>query len=232
MKHLFDTHFHLDLQKNQIEIIQEIEKSQIYTIAVTNLPELYLRGSSKIASKYIKFALGFHPELIHDYYSQIPLMWDLLPDARYIGEVGLDGSDRNSKIQQIIFFKELIERCRDDNSKIISIHTRGMTKDVLNIIGDNFKFKPILHWFSGTKENLFLAIDRGFYFSINSSMIKSQKFLTLMNYIPNDRILIETDSPFIRLNKSYSQSLNELFETVENFTGGVDLWNNFKSLLI
>ena len=67
MEHLYDTHFHLDLQKDRIGAIYEIEEHQIYTIAVTNLPDLYRKESGEIASKYIRFALGFHPELIHHY---------------------------------------------------------------------------------------------------------------------------------------------------------------------
>ena len=42
MEHLFDTHFHLDLQKDRAAAIRDVEEKQIYTIAVTNLPELLL----------------------------------------------------------------------------------------------------------------------------------------------------------------------------------------------
>ena len=77
----------------------------------------------EIASKYIRFALGFHPELVHQYKNQIPLMWEFLPEARYIGEVGLDFVDTTYKNEQIEFFSELIERCRYDRSKIITILT-------------------------------------------------------------------------------------------------------------
>lgn len=103
MEHLYDTHFHLDLQKDRVGAIYEIEEHQIYTIAVTNLPDLYRKESGEIASKYIRFALGFHPELIHHYKSQIPLMWELLPVARYIGEVGLDFVDMTYKNEQLAF---------------------------------------------------------------------------------------------------------------------------------
>ena len=64
MEHLFDTHFHLDLQKDRAAAIRDVEEKQIYTIAVTNLPELYRKESVEIASKYIRFDLGFHPELV------------------------------------------------------------------------------------------------------------------------------------------------------------------------
>ncbi|HEX8018096.1 MAG TPA: TatD family hydrolase, partial [Flavobacterium sp.] len=106
---LFDTHSHLDLLKSFDYTIQEIEKKKIYTIAVTNLPILYQKLITKIDSKYIKPALGFHPELIDQYQKYIPEMWKLLPDARYIGEVGLDFKiGKDSKMLQINFFEELI----------------------------------------------------------------------------------------------------------------------------
>lgn len=76
MEYLYDTHFHLDLQKDRFAAIREIEQQQIYTIAVTNLPDLYRKESVELRSKYIRFALGFHPELIHLYKKQIPIMWN------------------------------------------------------------------------------------------------------------------------------------------------------------
>lgn len=75
---LFDTHAHLDLSANFNEEVNSIEKLKIYTIAVTNLPPLYIKFKSRIESKYIKPALGFHPELIEKYQKYIPQMWSLL----------------------------------------------------------------------------------------------------------------------------------------------------------
>ena len=98
MEHLYDTHFHLDLQKDRTAAICEIEENQIYAIAVTNLPDLYRKEAVEIKSKYIRIALGFHPELIHQYQKQIPLMWELLPEVRYIGEVGLDLVNKSYEI--------------------------------------------------------------------------------------------------------------------------------------
>jgi TatD DNase family protein len=52
--YLHDTHSHLDLSKNFDTTVEEIERQKIYTIAVTNLPILYKKLSTKINSKYIK----------------------------------------------------------------------------------------------------------------------------------------------------------------------------------
>lgn len=231
MGNLYDTHFHLDLQKNRSEAIREIEEKQIYTIAVTNLPDLYRKESIEIASKYIRFALGFHPELLHQYKKQIPLMWELLSETRYIGEVGLDLVDTTYKKEQIAFFSELVERCRFDSNKIITIHSRRAVGRVLDIIGDNFRFKSILHWFTGSKKDLFTAIERGCYFSVNSAMMTSDKFRTLLPSIPKERILLETDSPFIRMNGTHSDELTEIVLALQKDKNDINVWNNFRTLL-
>lgn len=92
--HLFDTHFHLDLQKDKTKAIENIVRNEIYTIAMTNLPDLYKKENLLYGQKYIRVALGLHPELVHEYANKIPLMWKHLSEARYIGEVGLDFKDK------------------------------------------------------------------------------------------------------------------------------------------
>lgn len=231
IEQLYDTHFHLDLQKDRAKTIREIEEYQIYTIAVTNLPDLYRKESGEIVSKYIRFALGFHPELIHQYKKQIPLMWKLLPEARYIGEVGLDFVDVTHKNEQLVFFSELIERCRYDNNKIITIHSRLAVRQVLDIIGDNFRFKPILHWFTGSKKELLNAIEKGFYFSVNKSMMNTKKFQSMLALIPKERLLLETDSPFISFPYSHHDTLNKICQLIKEEKEDVNMWNNFKSIL-
>ena len=231
MEHLYDTHFHLDLQKNLSAAIREIEEHQIYTIAVTNLPDLYRKESGETVSKYIRFALGFHPELVHQYKSQIPLMWELLSDACCIGEVGLDFVDVTHKNEQLAFFSELIERCRYDSNKIITIHSRKAVRQVLDIIGDNFRFKPILHWFTGSKEELLNAIEKGFYFSINKSMMNTKKFQSMLALIPKERLLFQTDSPFISSPYSHHETLAKINQLIKENKEDVNMWNNFKIVL-
>ncbi len=231
MEHLYDTHFHLDLQKDRAAAICDIEENQIYTIAVTNLPDLYRKGIAEIKSKCVRIALGFHPELIHQYQKQIPLMWELLPEARYVGEVGLDFVDNTYQQEQVTFFSELIERCRYDQNKIITIHSRRAVNKVLDILGDNYRFKAILHWFSGSRNELEKAIEKGCYFSINGAMMKSKRFLDMLSLIPSSRLLIETDSPFTHYMGSYDEYLKSIKEELQSYKAEVDVWNNFRRLL-
>ena len=231
MGHLFDTHFHLDLHKNRTSVIQALEEKQIYTIAVTNLPDLYRKESVEFASKYIRFALGFHPELVHQYKAQIPLMWDLLPEVRYVGEVGLDLVDKTYEREQLAFFNELVERCRYDSKKIFTIHSRRAVCKVLDIIGDNYRFKSILHWFSGSKSELEKAVDRGCLFSVNGMMIKSKRFMDMLPLIPPNRILLETDSPFTDYKFDHANHLQFIKTELNACNPEIDVWANFQRLI-
>jgi len=231
MKHFYDTHFHLDLQKNRTATIREIEENQIYTIAVTNLPDLYKKETTQIKSKYIRIALGFHPELIHLYQKQISLMWELLPEARYIGEVGLDFVNKSHKEDQEKFFNELVERCRYDSKKIFTIHSRRAVDKVLDVLGDNYRFKAVLHWFSGSRRELEMAIERGCYFSVNGAMIESKRFMDVLPLIPSSKILIETDSPFTPFSGTHTETLHRIKDSLTSYNPIIDVSNNFKRLL-
>lgn len=197
----YDTHMHVDLYKNTKEVIEYIEKNKSYTIAVTNLPVLYEKYCKEYRNlKYVRFALGLHPELVFQYKEQIPLIFKHIKTARYIGEVGLDYRTTNLENREIQknAFRELIEQCDKYGGKILSVHSRRAATDVLSIIGDSFNGKIILHWFSGNLKELLLAIKYGCYFSINSDMINSKSGIELIKNMPLDRILIESDAPFTK----------------------------------
>lgn len=237
MMRLYDTHFHLDLQKNVKAAIEEINANKIYTIAMTNLPVLYEKEKQQYDSPYIRTALGFHPELIGEYKKYIPLMWEKLSEARYIGEVGLDFTDKTYQADQVSFFSELVQRCRKDETKIISIHSRKAEREVLDVLDDAFSFKAILHWYSGDESLLNRAVKMGCYFSVNGNMLKSRKIERMLEIVPKNRILLETDSPFGDAIKSHAESLKILIDGLspkyvmlaEEIEG--ILWNNFQDLL-
>jgi TatD DNase family protein len=201
----YDVHAHIDLYGDRNSVISYIESKQIYTIAVTNLPKLYKKYQSEyLPLKYIRFALGFHPELVCKYYSQIDDFMELLPCARYIGEIGLDFSQGKSSIDknaQLEVFNKIILNCRKcTDKKILSLHSRNATNEVVNIV-NGYHGKVIMHWFSGNMSDLDDAINAGFYFSINNQMINNNKGRRIIERIPINRILTETDAPFSKMTK-------------------------------
>ncbi len=210
IKNRHDTHFHLDLYDDIFKMVADIEKMASYTIAVTNLPPLYNKLNKTINSKYIRVALGFHPDLITQYKKYIPEMWKYLDNARYIGEVGLDFKNK-SDIEckyQTQFFEELIYRCNTIGSNILSVHSKGAEEEVLSILGDNFNGKIIIHWYSGALKYLDDAIRKGFYFSINYAMLQSVKGKRNIERIPENKLLIESDGPFIKINNNVFNPLD------------------------
>lgn len=238
----YDTHMHVDLYKNTKEVINYIEENKSYTIAVTNLPILYGKYCRQYQDlKYVRFALGLHPELAFQYKEQIPQMIEYIKFAKYIGEVGLDYSTTNldNRETQRIAFRKVIEQCDKYGGKILTVHSRRAAKDVLSIIGDSFNGKVILHWFSGTLRELMTAVKNGYYFSINSDMINSKNGVELIRNMPLDRILVESDAPFTKDTKNtYSLDFTLKVEEGLSKIKGVKaesvnqiLRKNFKSLL-
>jgi TatD DNase family protein len=84
---------------------------------------------------------------------------------------------------------------------------------VVNVV-NSYHGRVIMHWFSGNMTELNIAINAGYYFSINNQMIDSKKGRKIIEQIPVDKILIETDAPFSRMTKSgyCLESINHVYK--------------------
>ena len=115
-----------------------------------------------------------------------------------MGEIGLDGG-KEFKIHwetQLKVFRHILRSSAKSGGKILSIHSRmsaNAVLDELSQVNDNL---PILHWFSGTKQQLKRAIEMGCYFSVGPAMLSSKKGYELVQIMPIEKILVETDGPF------------------------------------
>ena len=122
--------------------------------------------------------------------------------TRFIGEIGLDGSQRakGTLLEQKSFFIEVLRSTALYGGKIISIHSRGAVKEVLQTL-ETYKgdYIPILHWFTGTTTEAQRAIRLGCWFSINPNMCFTNTGKRIISCIPIDRVLPETDGPFAQI---------------------------------
>ncbi|WP_198036142.1 Qat anti-phage system TatD family nuclease QatD [Salegentibacter sp. T436] len=185
--------------KDPEAVVQQIERNKCYTIAVTNSPSVFFYSKRlSLGTKYTRAALGFHPELVAERYQELPKYLDLLSQTRYIGEIGLDNHQKSAADfhKQLFVFKKIIAACRASGDKIITIHSRKAEKDVLQIIGANFPGKIILHWYSGPSNLIDNALSNGYYFSVNMRMLNSKNGRNIIQKLPLDRILLESDAPF------------------------------------
>lgn len=199
---ILDTHFHLDLSTDPASTVRQIDAARVYTVAVTNAPSVFPATENLVrGSKYVRAALGLHPELAVERAGEFALFRRYLPQTRYVGEVGLDyvtTVERDRKTQRRVF-EAVIAECRAARGKVVTIHSRRAAADVIDVVGAGFPGAWILHWYSGSRTVLSRAISMGAYFSVNSAMAESEKSETLVREIPPDRILIESDGPFISI---------------------------------
>ena len=197
---LIDTHCHVDLHPDPAAIVAELEQQQIYTIAVTNTPSVFphMEAFTK-GSKYVRAAVGLHPQLAAQRHRELSQMWEYLHQTRYVGEIGLDyvTKDEENRKKQRQVFDQILTHCADHGDKILTVHSRRAAKDVISAIGDDFVGRVVLHWYSGSLRELNRAIEYGLYFSINAAMLKSKSGQRIVDRIPKDKLLIETDAPFI-----------------------------------
>jgi len=208
---LFDTHLHIDLYKDYQKIIEEIENNSIYTISMTNAPSVFRKACQIVRGcKYIKTALGFHPELVKQRYYEIESFSEFIHETTYIGEVGLDFSNANDeeRTMQKKAFERILLLCRKNPKKVLSIHSRKAVADVLSLLGNNFPGIVILHWFSGNMNLLKQAIQQGCYFSINIAMLSTMSSRQIVGEIPIDKLLLESDGPFVTINNNLVRPLD------------------------
>ena len=210
----FDFHCHVDLYPSPERIIKECSTNGIFTLAVTTTPKAWKQNQAWTQKSDTVFAApGLHPELIADRFKEIVLLEDLIKKNQLIGEIGLDGSPEYRKtysLQKEIFARALIA-CQRKGQRLISVHSRRASSDVLDHLAEHVtsdRVLPILHWFSGTNSEASRATELGCYFSINAETMKHQRGISLIQKIPLNRLLTETDGPFTSVMNERSKPIN------------------------
>ncbi|MCE4224929.1 TatD family hydrolase [Methylobacterium sp. C25] len=197
---MIDFHCHLDLYPDPEMVVRQADEARIYVLSVTTTPKAWRRTSEMAKDcTRIRTALGLHPELAHERHAELPLFEALLPQTRYVGEVGLDGSPDlkpHAQIQRKVF-KTVLKLSSRQGGRVLSIHSRRASDEVLECLrAEPDAGTPILHWFSGSQAQLRRAIDQGCWFSVGLPMSRSDRGRALLASLPRDRVLTETDGPF------------------------------------
>jgi TatD DNase family protein len=207
---MIDTHCHIDLYENPLQIANECEKAGIITIGVTNLPSHFEMGYDHLLSfNKVRLALGMHPLYAEVHCKEFSGFVRNLSRTSYIGEIGLDFSKEGiaTKEVQIDTFKKILNELKG-TSKILSLHSRKAEKEILNYL-ISFKIKSaIFHWYSGPLALITDIVNAGYYFSINTAMIKSKAGQDIISKIPLSNILTESDGPFIDVNGKPAKPAN------------------------
>lgn len=203
---MIDLHAHLDLYPDPKEVVRDCVARNMYVLSVTTTPSAW-EGTCALASGAgrIRTALGLHPEIAHERKGELGLFEQLLPQTQYVGEVGLDGSPhlRLHQFDQSNVLGHILSRCAQAGGKVLSLHSRRAVEPVLDALKKEPNAgAPVLHWFSGTRQQLQRAADQGCWFSVGPAMLAGAKGRALVSYMPKDRVLTESDGPFAIMNGS------------------------------
>lgn len=200
----FDLHCHVDLLPDPVAYIAECDRDRILTLAVTTTPRAWPQNRRWTErSGFVVPALGLHPELVGLRHSEVSLVEQFMEESPFVGEIGLDGSPfcRDTlPIQKEVFSRILVSAERL-GARVLSIHSRRAGREVLAALIEHTtpeRVLPILHWFSDRTAAAAEAADFGCYFSINRRMCDSETGRAVIRNAPADRLLTESDAPFLR----------------------------------
>ena len=191
---LFDTHAHVNdgrFDNDRNEMLQACFDTGVEYIMIPGVDRGTVESGLALAKQYDQLyaAVGTHPheskdftEEDYEFYKEQALNND---KVRAIGEIGLD------------YYYDFSDR---ETQKRVFIHDRDAHGDIMNILRNEGKDNwGIFHCYSGSWEMAKEAIKMGFYISFAGPVVfpKSTNLKEVARQVPLDRILIETDSPYL-----------------------------------
>lgn len=204
---MFDAHCHLEFIENPEQVIKEAKKRNCsFCSAVSDLKDVRMVLRLGEANDNVFIALGLHPERALKYADlQIDDYEKIIRSNAHrivaIGEIGLDyawvkESSDVARTKEI--FRRFLRIAKELNKTVV-IHCREAFADTLQILKQELegsKVNVIIHFFSGSKQDLKECLDRGYWISYNTIAVRSKSFRKLIEKTPIERLLLETDAPW------------------------------------
>lgn len=203
---IFDSHAHYDdeaFKEDQSEVLEKIQLSGVKRILNCGSSIESSERTVELAKRhdFIYGACGIHPDSADQVKSNLNKIGDLLkgPKLVAVGEIGLDyyykGFDRETQLRA---FREQMDLAAQLKLPVI-IHDRDAHEDTLKVI-DEFKgVTGVLHCFSGSLEFSREVLKRGYYLGFTGVITfkNAKKAVGVLKEAPADRILVETDCPYM-----------------------------------
>ena len=172
--------------------------------------ELELRQAEEVRQRWgdVRFSIGVHPHAAGTYGSdpreaarRVDGAFEAQPLARAVGEIGLDYHyDFAPRDVQQAVFRQQIRLARRLNRPIV-IHTREAEEDTFRILDEERarEIGGVFHCFTGDRDMAQRALDIGFHLSLAGIVTfpRALELKEVARMVPLDRLLIETDSPFL-----------------------------------
>lgn len=204
-----ETHCHLDyLQKKSLpEYLKDAQENNIEKIITISVEPENLETVKSLAenNEIVFFSQGVHPHdaiKFNDEAEKTILKNSSHQKMVAVGEIGLDYYyDNSPRDIQLQIFKRQLQLAIDLDKPVI-IHSRDADEDMINTLKEfapKLNRKGVIHSFTSGKELAQVALDLGFYLGFNGIITfkNAQNVRDIVDLCPVDRILLETDSPFL-----------------------------------
>lgn len=206
---LIDSHAHLELEplvEQTRAVVARAVSAGLIGIITVGIDLEDAQVALAIAQEYdmVFAAVGFHPHNAKDVGdNSLSQMEKLCENPKVVGygEIGLDFfRNRSPHDRQLEVFEDQIELAKKRNKPII-IHLRDAYGEGLAVLEKHGPYPAggVIHCFSGDESDARRALDLGFYVSIPGTVTykKNDKLRAIVATIPDDRVLLETDCPFL-----------------------------------
>lgn len=205
---MIDTHAHINTEKFKEDIEEVLLRAKESKVEKIIIPAIEPKDFNELISLVKKHdnlycGIGIHPHNVKNVKEEdLDLVKENLKNKKVVavGEIGIDYFyDFAPKNKQKEVFDKQIKIALEHKLPII-VHNREADDDVLNIISENQNgdLKGVLHCFSSELDVLKKALDLGFNVSFTGNItFKKVDLNDVIKYVPNDRFMIETDSPYM-----------------------------------
>lgn len=202
MTWIYDSHIHLSDSAYQMDLpyifkTMDAMKIKVCCVSMNTRNSRQTLLLSKKNYNVLPF-VGIHPECASDDLESMKnIIHENIEEISGIGEIGLDPtfvkSDDDDK-RQIYIFNSLLELA-ERYQKPISIHSRKSLDKIFEIMTSYNTKHALLHWFDGSKKQLRIALDMGFFVSYGPLLVYANDKQALISKTDTSKILVETDGP-------------------------------------
>jgi TatD DNase family protein len=205
-----DSHCHLEIEEfddDRAQVISRCRAEGLVYMLTVGTEERYFKKVKEIVDSYpeIYGAVGIHPHNGKDYTEDAER--NLLVTLKYpkivaLGEIGLDFFKNHSpRSAQMKAFEGQLELAGRVSLPII-VHSRDAQQETLSVLREfhgSLTAGGVIHCFSYDLDTAKKVLDMGFYVSIPGTITYSKNIslIDVARYVPSDRILVETDAPFL-----------------------------------
>lgn len=205
-KNIFDTHSHYDDERfceDSQELLSSFPANGVSGVISCGVNTESSKANIELAEKYpfIYAAVGYHGLNTEDVpENYIEILTELIKHKKVVavGEIGLDYHyERETRDFQLEIFRRQIEFANKNNLPVI-VHDREAHEDTMNILKE-LKPKGVMHCFSGSVEMAKEIVKLGMYIGLGGAVTfkNAVKPLDVAAFVPEDRLLLETDAPYM-----------------------------------